>query len=184
MKIGSGIYKNRSVKVVSDISRPTTVRTRKVIFDILQYMVPSDFRFLDVFAGSGIMGMEALSRGASNVIFFDIEPKCIKLIEKNLKGMEKITGSYSVHKCNALTPPKGSPIDVIFLDPPYDKPQLIHGALKKLYKYGWIDEETIIIVEKNEKTTIKPFSNMKLKLLKDRVISRTLIQFFQLDLED
>lgn len=178
MKITSGIYKNRTVKVLGNISRPTTVRSRTIIFDILAYMLPSsEFSFLDAFAGSGIMGMEALSRYAANVIFFEINKSCIKLIEENLKKMEKITGNYVVHKCNTLVPPKGSPVDAVFLDPPYDKPQLIYGSLKKLYKYNWINEETIIIIETSKFTKLKPLVNFEIEVIKSKLVSSSLIRF-------
>ncbi len=181
MKIGAGIYKNRSVKVLGSISRPTTVRSRTVVFDILTNIVEPGFTFLDAFAGSGIMGMEALSRKASHVIFFDINVRCVKLIEQNLKTMDKLQGTYTIRRCNALVPPKGSPVNVVFLDPPYHLPHLIHGSLKKLYKYNWINEHTIIIIETSPHTKLKPVQNLPLKLLRTKLISRSLIQFFQLD---
>jgi 16S rRNA G966 N2-methylase RsmD len=80
-----------------------------------------------------------------------------------------------------LVPPKGSPVDVIFLDPPYHLPHLVHGSLKKLHKYNWINENTIIIIETSRHTKLKSVEHLPLKLLRTKIISRSLIQFFQLD---
>lgn len=184
MKIGAGIYKNRTVKVLGDISRPTTVRSRTVIFDILRNLIEPGYRFLDSYAGSGIMGMEALSRGAGQSIFFEVNKKCIKLIEENLKSMDKLVGTYVVHKCNALVPPKGSPVDVIFMDPPYDKPFLINDTIKKLLKYNWIDKNTIIITEMSIYTKWEPRDVWNVELLKEKSISKSLIRFFTINAEE
>lgn len=211
MKIGAGIYKNRCVKVLGDISRPTTVRSRTVIFDILHNICEEGFSFLDTFAGSGIMGMEALSRGAGKAVFFELNGGCVKLIEENLKKMDKLHGMYFVHKCNVLVPPKGTPMDIIFMDPPYEKSFIINSAIKKLWKYNWIDENTIIIIETsiyhkltkgshviftdlekrfNKRTKIKPTiysdddyrDHIELKLWRYKEISKSLIQFFTVNL--
>lgn len=177
LEITAGIYKKRRIKVIGEISRPTTARTRMMIFDILRYLVPSDFTFLDAFAGSGIMGMEALSRGASKVVFFEINGRCIKLIEDSLNTMDKLQGIYMVRKCNTMAPPKGTPMNVIFLDPPYDQPYLLDGALKKLQKYNWIDDDSIIVIETDKYSSEKKFNSFE--LIKARKMSNSYINFFK-----
>ena len=134
LRILGGIYKHRRIKLHSSFhDRPTLVRSRRMIFDILMNYIEVGFSFLDVFAGSGVMGIEALSRGASKVVFFDINSLYLKTIEKNLINMEKIIGIYSTIKTNALCPPDGSNFDVIFLDPPYEKYYIINqNETKKL----------------------------------------------------
>jgi 16S rRNA (guanine966-N2)-methyltransferase len=176
LRLTAGIYKNRSVKVPKKGVRPTLVRARTYIFDVLLNLLGKGFSFLDVFAGSGIMGMEALSREASNVVFFDINLESIKLINENLRQMEKIPGTYMVRKQNALVPCKGGKMDVIFLDPPYECSFIIPDVLKKLNKYGWIGESTLIITEvnKKEKDFTFPFD---VEFIKEKLISRSLIKF-------
>lgn len=149
LRILSGFYKNRAIKMKKEGVRPTLATMRKRIFDILE--IDEEDTFLDVFAGSGIMGMEALSRGAKRAIFFDINPRNLKTIEENLKNMEKIPGSFSCIKTNSLRPPKGSPVNIIFCDPPYLNGKILPDVVAKLHKYNWIGPKTVVVAETHEK---------------------------------
>ncbi len=107
MRIISGIYKNKEIKMrkqLSETVRPTLVRVRTIIFDILShYYYEEEFSFLDVFTGAGAMGLEALSRN-NFVVFWDIDKKVIQNLEHNLKNMPKLT-KYRILNVNALKPP-------------------------------------------------------------------------------
>ncbi|MFN9116247.1 MAG: 16S rRNA (guanine(966)-N(2))-methyltransferase RsmD, partial [Bacteroidota bacterium] len=177
LRIISGIYKNRNIKIDPKAGiRPTLVRSRKTIFDTIYSRIGKIDKFLDVFAGSGVMGMEAMSRGADDVVFFEINKTAIRYIEKNLRSMEKLPGKYSVLNCNALRPFEGQSMDVVFLDPPYDKYFIIPDVLKKLQKYGWIGQNTIVVIEYFYKNKIKLSSEYK--IFKDTKVSNSVIQFF------
>lgn len=177
LRILSGKYKNRQISFSNnDHIRPTLVRARKVIFDTVMSRVPTDFSFLDVFAGSGIMGMEALSRGSERVVFFDLDTKALKKIEENLKKMDKIEGGYHIVKANALKPPTGMPVDIIFIDPPYDKSFIVEDVIKKLLKYNWIKEGTHLIIESHKKTKIN--LSEQFFIYKEKQISSTSVNFY------
>lgn len=180
LRILLGNYKNRAIKILPGVGiRPTLVRARRVLFDTLQYYLGTEFSMLDAFAGSGVIGIEALSRGATNVIFFDINRKIIKMIESNLREMRNITGMYLTHTASALTPPKGQPVDVIYLDPPYEQSFILPKVIKKLNKYNWIHPETIIVIEIpsdfHKEKTMQYFNCY----FKESIISNSRLLFFK-----
>ncbi len=125
MKIISGCAANIELETVNDLSvRPTLGRTRKALFDHL-----GDFtglRVLDLFAGSGALGLEAASRGAASVVMFEIDERHAKLIERNIAKVKR-TGceaKIELFRRDALTAPQGLPpqgFDLVFADPPYEK---------------------------------------------------------------
>jgi 16S rRNA (guanine966-N2)-methyltransferase len=183
LRILSGCYKNRSIKLHHTFKdRPTLVTVRRTIFDILiNLMGGVAFSFLDVFAGSGAMGIEALSRGAGKVVFFDLNVLYLKTIEENLLKMPNVVGQFSTLKANALRPPNGNPMEVIFLDPPYDKYYIIEDVVEKLRKYNWINDSSIIITESFYKNSINLKNYYKFR---EKKISSTLISFFSTQPEE
>ena len=180
LRIIGGIYKNRAIKLPRNFNaRPTLVRARKIIFDtIFPYMI-ENWSFLDVFAGSGVMGIEALSRGADKVFFFEIDRLLCENIKKNIINMEKIRGLYSVFNINALKPYDGQPVNIMFLDPPYDVTDIIPDVIKKLHNKNWIDQNTILVIEYHKKHKKKDkiwyeflnnFSTFKKSRISDSII--------------
>ena len=127
MRVIAGTFKGRRLAVPkgNQLVRPTTDRVKESVFSILRERVV-DANFLDLCAGTGSMGIEALSRGAKHVTFLDRDPRCIAAIEKNLKvcGLTAESGMYyllcrdvlkgmrSLHKREAA-------FEVIYFDPPY-----------------------------------------------------------------
>jgi 16S rRNA (guanine966-N2)-methyltransferase len=173
LRVLSGSYKRKPIKLSSKLHvRPTLARARKMIFDIIFHHIGEGFTFLDAFAGSGIMGIEAISIGASKVIFFDNNPRVVKNIRENL---ENLKGTYSVIKTNTLSPPNGSPIDIVFIDPPYKQANIISDVIKKLKKYGWINEKTLVILEIPCKNTVQ--IKQTVKQIKEKRISNSLFKF-------
>ena len=148
LRIIGGIYKRHAIHLPSNLCRPTLVRARKMIFDTILNRVQEEFTFLDVFAGSGIMGMEALSRGAITT-FFELNKLLVDNLKKNLKQMPQLT-KYFIYHLNSLRPIEGRPMDVVFIDPPYDKINIVNDVLKKLKRYNWIDNKTYVIIEAPE----------------------------------
>ncbi len=138
MRVIAGEFRGRRlVAPKGDIARPTTDRVKEAMFGVLQFGI-TGARVLDAFAGSGALGIEALSRGAAHVDFIEKEPMCLKALEENLKAVG--AGNAHVHRGDALRllPKLPGPYDLLLLDPPYDdglyKPVLEaardHGILK------------------------------------------------------
>lgn len=120
MRIVGGKYKSRVLADFEKIGvRPTSDMVRESVFNILSFRIPGA-SFLDLFSGTGAMGIEALSRGASKVIFNDSSRESIKLIKKNLEKL-KVTDPYEVLCLDAITLLKRgqAEYDIIYIDPPY-----------------------------------------------------------------
>jgi 16S rRNA (guanine966-N2)-methyltransferase len=127
MRIIAGTYRSRILKGLKGLAlRPTSDRLRETLFNVLGPGV-SGSRFLDLFAGTGAIGIEALSRGAKEVVFIENHPSAVKLIRRNLEFLE-ITFGATVQAADALrglgllvSKNKGATpgFDFIFLDPPY-----------------------------------------------------------------
>ena len=120
MRIIAGSAKRREIKVPNAVVRPTTDRTREALFSIIQaYVVGA--KVLDLFAGAGSLGLEALSRGARNCEFVDMDRACTRMIEKNLETLSLKGGSViNVEVLSFLKRARGG-YDLIFADPPYFK---------------------------------------------------------------
>lgn len=131
--------------------RPTTDRVRENIFNMLQggrYGNPiSGARVLDLFAGTGALGLEALSRGASHVCFVDNGAKAGALIRENIKllGAGQDT-TYQRGSALKLGPCPQDPFDLIFLDPPYDQ-GMGNIALQSAVNGGWVAADALIVME-------------------------------------
>lgn len=120
MRIVGGKYKGRVLEEFkgSDI-RPTSDKARESLYNILQFRI-AGASFLDLFCGTGAMGIEALSRGASKVTFNDIDRKSIALLKSNLQKL-KVDEQYSVFNYDAFRLLKTTceKFDIIYIDPPY-----------------------------------------------------------------
>lgn len=146
MRIISGKYKGKKLDGFDiDGTRPTMDRVKESLFAIIQNDLKGSI-CLDLFAGSGNLGIEALSNGSKKCIFVDNNIKAISTIKKNLNNIEE---EYEVLKGdfkNILESLKGQSFDVIFLDPPYND-NLISQALELIKKYDLIETDGIIICE-------------------------------------
>jgi 16S rRNA (guanine966-N2)-methyltransferase len=122
MRVIAGEYRGRTIVTVPDRSvRPATDRVRQTLFDLLTTrMVFDDARVLDLFAGSGSLGIEALSRGARSAVFVEAAREPARLIERNLQTL-RCTDRGRVVVMDALVFARGShsPYDLVFADPPY-----------------------------------------------------------------
>ena len=119
MKVIAGIYKGRNIDTIKDTTtRPMMGIAREGIFNTLQFSF-ENADVLDLFAGSGSMGIEALSRGAKYVTFIDNSPDCIKQINKNL---QEYKNDYSVLKLDVSNyiNEVASKYDIVFYDPPFE----------------------------------------------------------------
>ena len=119
MRIVGGKYKGRVLaEIKNEKVRPTSDMARESIFNILQNEIYG-VNFLDLFCGTGAMGIEALSRGAARVTFNDASRESVALLKKNLEKL-KVDDEYKVCNYDALTLLKnGGDYDIIYIDPPY-----------------------------------------------------------------
>ncbi|WP_308342368.1 16S rRNA (guanine(966)-N(2))-methyltransferase RsmD [Roseobacter insulae] len=128
--------------------RPTTDRVRESLFSVLTHHdVIANARVLDLFAGTGALGFEALSRGAAHVSFVDDGRVAQKLIRQNITKLRVAAQTQLIQRDAARLPPcTTDPFDLVFLDPPYGK-HLGEKALEAALTKGWLREDAIIVWE-------------------------------------
>ena len=151
MRVIAGTCRHLPLKTVpGDDVRPTTDRIKETLFNMLAPYVPGSL-FLDLFAGSGSIGIEALSRGAEFAWFVDSSRRAVACIEENL-AFTKLRDRAEVLSCETLRgilrleQKLDRPLDLIFMDPPYGK-GLAEEALRKLQGSSLLSPDTLIIVE-------------------------------------
>ena len=155
MRVIAGAFKGRNLKSPPSLDvRPTSDRLRETLFNVIASRVP-DSRFLDLCAGSGAIGIEALSRGAAHATFVDPSRRSCQLIEANLKLCqvpEEQRDIYCSEASEFLKQSDKDEWDVIFLDPPYNTDYL--RLLEVLGASGAVSDEGLLIVEHHHKTTL------------------------------
>lgn len=153
MRVITGTARGRRLKEPKGFDiRPTTDMVKESLFNIIQYDIEGR-RALDLFAGTGQLGIEALSRGASEVVFVDESTAAVKVVRENLAlcgfsaRVEQTESISFLERCGRF--------DLIFLDPPYDT-GLIDTALQKIQKIDILTNGGIIICESRREKVIPP----------------------------
>jgi 16S rRNA (guanine966-N2)-methyltransferase len=159
MRIIAGSLKGRVIETNPTEEkgyRPTLSRTREALFGILTsgyYLNEEDgthcldgATILDLCAGSGALGFEALSRGAKQVVFIDQNPTQLKYIEKNARHFGVIDRCYFIRADMTTLPKARLMVDVMFVDPPYQL-QLVPRALSQAHQQGWLKKNAVIVAE-------------------------------------
>ncbi|MCM8789517.1 MAG: RsmD family RNA methyltransferase [Candidatus Omnitrophica bacterium] len=201
MRIMTGKYKGRLIRMPKGI-RPTQDKVRKAIFDILGDV--TGLSFLELFAGSGAVGLEALSRGAGEVTFVEKEKICIETIRYNLDFISSSAHqliSSDVSEAVKRLNDEGKKFDIIFLDPPYyevafhrfyDKPKnrkggftsvdinesLAKKALQMLSAYDILTPNGLIVIQHFRKDNL-PEDVGDLALFKQKRYGDTLLSFYK-----
>jgi 16S rRNA (guanine966-N2)-methyltransferase len=152
MRIVGGKYRRKKlISPTSPGTRPTSDRTRETIFNILLHNralgvnTLNHKAILDVFAGTGALGLEAFSRGAKSVTFIENNKVALIALYMNVKDFDLPSSSVleqDIHDLGRAS----KPFDLIFLDPPYQK-GLIPSTLDQLLSQGWLSEEAVIVME-------------------------------------
>lgn len=150
MRIIAGLYRGRVLKSPPGLqTRPTSDRLRETLFNILKPRITLKSTVLDLCAGTGAVGIEALSRGASFVSFVDISRKMCFLIKENLANLKvpEHSASVSCEKAERYLSKIESPFDIIFFDPPYQNSY--SEALNEIGKLGSrvLSENGVLTVE-------------------------------------
>lgn len=154
MRIISGKYRGKKLlSPKDDRVRPTTDMVKENVFNLLGGDVV-DSSFLDLFAGSGAIGIEAISRGAKRVVFVDKDRESMEYVRRNLtligENAETMTSNY----LSAITKLKGNKFDIIYVDAPYDM-HIIDDVLTAVKTHNLLDENGQVIYESLAKTNQK-----------------------------
>ena len=148
MRIIAGRWKGRVLAAPEGLNtRPTNIRARQAVFDILAHAPWCELdgaKVLDVFAGTGAYGLEALSRGAAAARFIENAKPALVVLKANVSACKAETAR--IVPADALHPPAGTPHDLVFLDPPYGQ-ALVAPCLAALAEKGWIAPGAIIVAE-------------------------------------
>lgn len=165
MRVIAGSARRIQLKSIEGMdTRPTTDRIKETLFNMIQNKL-ADCEFLDLFSGSGAIGIEALSRGAAKAVFVEESGNAAACIRDNLKTT-RLEGQAVVMNCDALTAlkrleEKGNCFDLIFMDPPYDM-ELERRVLEYLSGSALIGPDTVMIAEASLKTDFSYLSGLGL----------------------
>ena len=146
MRVISGMARGRKLKELSGFDiRPTSDMVKESIFNIIQFDVEGR-RVLDLFAGTGQLGIEALSRGARSVVFVDSSPDAVKMIKDNI-DLCGFSEASTIYRRDALVYLEYcESFDLIFIDPPYDT-KLVDKTLGKIIEFDKLNTNGIIMCE-------------------------------------
>ena len=180
MRVISGKYRGSRLNAPKgNITRPTTDSTRESLFNILINKLDFDgVRVLDIFAGTGALGIEALSRGADFAIFVENHPDAQRILRQNLDNLS-LNGNAKILKKDATR--MGSlvyeePFDIVFADPPYSKELGVRAAMS-LVDGGWLRDDALFVLE--EKRTHVPENLNGFERIDMRSFGSTAISIFQ-----
>ena len=179
MRIISGISRGRKLVTPRNQSlRPTSDRVKESIFNILQDDVEGRI-VLDLFAGTGNLGIEALSRGAKSVVFVEKGRQALRLIQRNLtqlglEGRSEILPK-DVSRAIGILKQRGECFGLILMDPPYEK-GLIQNTLMKLNSHQIYHTDSILLIEHNRREPL-PHALSGWNLVGQRRIGDTVISF-------
>ena len=182
MRVIAGENRGAILETISNRkTRPTLGRVKEALFSMLGDQV-IDAEVLDLFAGSGSLGIEAISRGAKNVVFVDNNPKCIRIVRKNLnkfglnlKGSVYVKDAYRAINYFAG---KNKKFDVLLIDPPYNT-----GELEKIINNPCLKDilnsRAVLVIEHSKRNTL-PCPNIKeLCHVKSRRYGDTVLAFYE-----
>ena len=176
MIITAGIYKGRKVTAPDEkIVRPTLSKIRESIFNTLFSMMDFNSKtFLDMFAGSGIMGLEALSRGFESVLALEKNPKVARILKENYENI-KIKPNLIVG--DSLEQKIKEQFDVIYLDPPYFS-GIYEKSLEKIKKDSLLKDKGVVILEH---VTEICWNDFGFELIKQKKYSDKFVTFLTID---
>lgn len=154
LRIVGGQYRHRLLNTPpGDSTRPTTDKVREALMSALGYSL-IDAVVLDLFAGSGAIGLESLSRGASKIYFCDNNYNALKTIKSNIAslGVENESEVFSSHYASTLKilKERNIKLDIVFLDPPYIKEEVYKEVVDFLFENDMLSEKAIVVKEWNK----------------------------------
>jgi 16S rRNA (guanine966-N2)-methyltransferase len=179
LRIIAGEFKGRKLRSVrGNKTRPTADRIREAIFNILAFQI-QDATVLDLFAGTGAFGIEALSRGAKSAIFVDVDSDSISVLRENIKtfsleSLTKIVRWDLTRNLNCLSSLQ-SAFNLIFMDPPYNK-NMVETTLFSLHCSQSMQNGALIVVEHSFLELVSK-SQLPFEISDQREYGKTLVSF-------
>ena len=170
MKIGSGRFRGRSIQVPKGLrTRPTSGRLKKALFDIIAADLPGAV-VLDLYAGAGALGLEAISRGASRVVFVERRKSAVAAIESNLEklGVADQAEVFQGEATKALhhLPLRDESVHVVLIDPPYDA-GVYEAVMSRIDEASIVVPDGLVIIEHHHKCELEETYG---RLLRHRVV--------------
>ncbi len=164
MRVISGIARGKKLHSLEGLeTRPTLDRVKEAVFNIIQFDIKNKV-ILDLFSGSGALGIEALSRGAKEAVLCDKSKNAIQIINKNLQETKLLDKAKVVNKdfldtLNDLSK-KNKKIDIVFLDPPY-KSNYLKESINSIFENNILNDDGIIIIETDDKNKIDEIKKLE-----------------------
>ena len=175
MRVIAGAAKGHNLQTIEGLAtRPTTDRIKETLFNIIAFDLP-EASFLDLFSGSGAIGIEALSRGAAEAVFVENAAECQKVIQANLVHT-KLQGRARLLQTDVLDrlAAEGKKFDIIFMDPPYEA-GLYTSVLERIAENGLLKAEGYLIAEGSSQIALTIPKGMK--ILREKVYKTTTLTF-------
>jgi len=186
MRIISG--KARGTKLYTlegENTRPTLDRVKESVFNIIQNEIEGA-KILDLFSGSGAIGLEFLSRGAEKAVLCDKSKEAANIIKKNIEKTHMEGKAYLINTDfeNCLEKLENEQFDIIYVDPPYDT-NYVYKAIQKIIELNIAKEKSLIIIETDDEKRIeKEIKNIDVQIVDKRKYGRATIIFISLKKED
>lgn len=177
IRIIGGQWRGRKLPVPESPGlRPTTDRVRETLFN---WLAPSivDASCLDCFAGSGALGLEALSRYAANATLLEMERGVAQQLQKNLATLKASNAKVVNTNTLAFLAQAGAPHDIVFVDPPFRK-GLLEETLKLLENNGWLSDEALIYIESEVENGSPPVP-MNWHVYREKVAGQVAYRLYQ-----
>lgn len=172
MRVIAGTRRRLSLETLdSEETRPTTDRIKETLFNMLQFDVPGT-RFLDLFAGSGGIGIEALSRDARFCTFCELNKKAAAVLEGNIartrfqEQSEILRGDYQI--CLQKLKSRGRQYDIVFMDPPYQQGMAVR-AMQLMRESPIVSEDTLFIIEAEKSEDFSLLEQDGYEILREKI---------------
>jgi 16S rRNA (guanine(966)-N(2))-methyltransferase RsmD len=182
MRVIAGQFRGLHLRALRGMRvRPTTDRVRESVFAILRHDVPGA-RVLDLFAGSGSLGIEALSRGAAHATFVDAYGPCLDTVRRNLEAIRAVPQSARLIRADVtnaleLFETSNERFDIVFVDPPYDS-NLANEALRGIGMSRIVTDNGVVVVEHAHKTEPADFFS-DLARVRVELYGETAVSFYR-----
>ncbi len=162
LKIAGGKYRSRLIEVPEVVTVPTKNIVREALANALRYKIPSA-NVLDLFAGSGALGIEAISWGAKKAYFVDKSPEAAKIIRKNLLSLKIDNGEVINADFKDAISKIPAKIDVVFMDPPYKDVDFYQEGVSLLLSSSLLNDDAVIVLEYENEINIDetPFEEVR-----------------------
>jgi 16S rRNA (guanine966-N2)-methyltransferase len=160
VRIVAGLAKGRRLAAPAGSTRPTSDRAREALFSSLGHLLDLEgVRALDLFAGTGAVGLEALSRGAAEAVFVESDRRAVDVLRRNIETVG-LPGATVVGRPvrKVLNEPPRQPFEFVFADPPYDIDEAeLADVLAGLGESGWLAGDAVVVVERAARSGPPPW---------------------------